>query len=106
MFAWLSKLPGLLKYIPGLGTILGGVSAENAEAEKIRAQAEADDLKGFHRTGRISAAHLWKYCKVLIAVFLAVVFGAAVFVDGAADNIGSILGSFVEAVRQLFGVQM
>lgn len=103
-------LPALLAKIvtrlPALGTILGTLAGGNDEAERIRAQAEADDLRGFHQTGRVSALHLWRYVKVGLAVLLAMVFCVALVVPGITANLVSLLDWFAEAVGKLFALGM
>ena len=103
MFAWITNI---LKYVPGVGAILEKITGESAKAEELRAQAELDDIKGFHRTGRVSASHLWKYAKVVLAIMIALTLCMSIFFPGAADNLGTMLSSFVDAVKQLFDVGM
>lgn len=103
MPAWIMKF---LKYVPGLGALIDRITGNSARAEEIRAQTEQDDIRGFHRTGRISAPHLWKYAKVLIAVMLAMAFCAFPFFPQAGDNAVSLLDAFVTAVGKLFTVDM
>ena len=103
MFAWVTSI---LKYIPGIGAVLEKITGDSAKAEELRAQAELDDLRGFHRTGRVSASHLWKYAKVVLAIMIALTLCTSIFFPGAADNLGTMLGHFVDAVKQLFDVGM
>lgn len=103
MFSWITKA---LKYVPGIGALIEKVTGDSARAEELRAQAELDDIKGFHRTGRVSAAHLWKYAKVVLAIMIALTLCVSIFFPGAADNLGTMLGHFVDAVKQLFDVGM
>lgn len=103
MPAWMLKL---LKWLPGVGGILDKLNGNAARIEEIRAETEQADIRGFHRTGRISAAHLWKYAKVLIAVALAFAFCFMLFFPGAGQNAASLLEGFVAAVIRLFAVEM
>lgn len=65
----LAILTRLLKFIPGLGGILGKLTGEDSRVQEIKAEAELADIRGFHRTGRISARHAWKYALVAMAFF-------------------------------------
>lgn len=103
MPAWMLTL---LKWLPGISGLLEKLTGGTARVEEIRAQTEQDDIRGFHRTGRISAAHAWKYAKVLIAVALAIAFCAMLFFPHAGQNAVSLLDGFVNAVRTLFTVEM
>ena len=101
MTAWLLTL---LKYVPGIGAILDKLGHASSKADEIRAQVELDDIKGFHRTGRVSAAHLWKYVMVALAFLLTVMFGVSAFFPEAAGNFRTVLGSLVETLETLFAV--
>lgn len=103
MPTWLLKI---LKWIPGLGAILDKVGGNAARIAEIRAETEQADIRGFHRTGRISAAHAWKYAKVAIALALAFGFCAMLFFPNAAQNAVTLLDGFVQAVGKLFSVEM
>lgn len=103
MPAWMLKL---LKWLPGVGGILDKLNGNAARIEEIRAETEQADIRGFHRTGRISAAHAWKYAKVLIAVALVFVFCAMFFFPSAGRNAVELLNGFVAAVVKLFAVEM
>lgn len=103
MPTWLLKI---LKWLPGLGGILDKLNGNAARIEEIRAETEQADIRGFHRTGRISAAHAWKYAKVIIAVALAFTFCVMLFFPGAGRNAVDLLDGFVSAVVRLFAVEM
>lgn len=103
LVSWLTKIA---KYLPGIGTVIEKISGDSAKAEELRAQADLDDIKGFHRTGRVSASHLWKYTKVLLAILLALTFCIAVFYPPATDNLSSLLNGFTKAVKEIFSVGM
>lgn len=103
MPAWILKL---LKWLPGVGGILDKLNGNATRIEEIRAETEQADIRGFHRTGRISAAHAWKYAKVLIAVALAIAFCAMLFFPSAGRNAVDLLDAFVAAVVKLFTVEM
>lgn len=103
MPAWMLTL---LKWLPGLGGLLGTLNGNAAKVEEIRAKTEQEDMRGFHRTGRISAAHAWKYAKVLLAVALALAFCATLFLPCAGQNAAALLDAFVAAVTRLFTVEL
>lgn len=103
MPTWLLKI---LKWLPGVGGILDKLNGNAARIEEIRAETEQADIRGFHRTGRISAAHAWKYAKVIIAVALAFTFCVMLFFPGAGRNAVDLLDGFVSAVVRLFAVEM
>lgn len=103
MPTWLLKI---LKWLLGLGGILDKLNGNAARIEEIRAETEQADIRGFHRTGRISAAHAWKYAKVIIAVALAFAFCVMLFFPGAGCNAVDLLDGFVSAVVRLFAVEM
>ncbi len=103
MLSWVAKI---IKYLPGIGAIVEKVTGESARAEEIRAEAELSDIKGFHRTGRVSAAHLWRYAKVILALLIACTLCVSIFFPGAASNLDTVLDSFVDAVKNLFEVGM
>lgn len=103
MPTWLLKI---LKWLPGLGGILDKLNGNAARIEEIRAETEQADIRGFHRTGRISAAHAWKYAKGIIAVALAFAFCVMLFFPGAGRNAVDLLDGFVSAVVRLFAVEM
>ena len=103
MPTWLLKI---LKWLPGVGGILDKLNGNAARIEEIRAETEQADIRGFHRTGRISAAHAWKYAKVIIAVALAFTFCVMLFFPGAGRNAVDLLDGFVSAVVRFFAVEM
>lgn len=103
MPAWILKI---LKYLPGLGTLWDKMSGESAKVEEIKAETEQADIRGFHRTGRVSAAHAWKYAKVVIAMMIACSLCAALFSTGAKQNALDLLDGFVSAISKLFSVDM
>lgn len=103
MPAWILKL---FKWLPGMGGILDKLNGNAARIEEIRAETEQDDIRGFHRTGRISAAHLWKYTKVLIAVIVVCVVCITPFVPGAGENVITLLDATISAIAKLFTVAM
>lgn len=105
----LAMLTRLLKFLPGLGGLLGKLGGDDSRVQEIKADAELADIRGFHRTGRISAAHAWKYAKVLIAVLLTIVFCIKILfpaVGISSAEIMNFLGSLVDACKMLFGVEM
>ncbi|MBQ9407005.1 MAG: hypothetical protein IJU37_09780 [Desulfovibrio sp.] len=103
MPAWLLTL---LKYVPGLSGILDKMSGGAfSKAEELRAQADLDDIQGFHRTGRVSAAHLWKYVKVGLAAVLALVFCASILCPDAAQNVGTLVQGLLEALDQVLRLE-
>lgn len=103
MPTWILKI---IKYIPGIGLLIDKLTGTSARVEEIKAETEQADIRGFHRTGRISAAHAWKYAKVLIAVAVALTFCAIPFFPGAGENTVSILDGFISAINKLFTVDM
>ena len=103
MIAWLARL---LKWLPGVGRVLEKLAAGGDRVREIRAQTEHDDIEGFHRTGRVSAAHAWKYAKVAIAALLAVAFIAMLFFPHAAENAVVLLEGFAGAVGRLFALDL
>ena len=105
----LAILTNLLKYLPGLGSILGKIGGESSRVQEIKAETEQADIKGFHRTGRISASHAWRYAKVFIAVLLAIVFCIKVLFPAVGISNGDImnlLSGLVDAFKTLFSVEM
>lgn len=97
----------ILGLIPGVGTLLDKIgSKDNSEAEKIKAEAELADIKGFHKTGRVSAKHFWAYTKSVLAVVLVVYLGAAIFAPDLAHGFDDVLGSIVDGITKLFSIQM
>lgn len=96
----------ILQWIPGLSSLLEKLGASNSKAAEIRAQTEQEDLRGFYRTGRISAFHLWRYVKALIALALAIAFIVMLFIPNAGNEALNILDSFVKAVGKLFTLEM
>lgn len=103
MLPWLAAI---VKYLPGIGTILDKVTGASDEAERIKAEIEKEDIEGFYKTGRVSANHLWKYTKVGIAILLAIVFCSAIFYPPATENIASLLENFLSLVDKLSDVGM
>lgn len=103
MPAWILKI---LQYIPGIGALIDKFTGNSARVEEIKAETEHDDIKGFHKTGRISAAHMWKYAKVFIAVIVACAFCLTPFFPGAGENAVSLMGAAISAIKDLFTVIM
>lgn len=105
MLPIITKVLGL---IPGVGVLIekltGGQSS--AEAEKIKAEAELADIKGFHKTGRVSAGHFWKYTKSVLAIVLVLYLGAAIFFPNLADGFDDLLGSVVDGITKLFSINL
>lgn len=105
MLPIVTKILGL---IPGVGTLLDKFTGgkDNSEAEKIKAEAELADIKGFHKTGRVSAKHFWSYTKSFLAIVLVVYLGAALFFPDLAHGFDDVLGSIVDGITKLFSIQM
>ena len=105
MLPIVTKILGL---IPGVGAILDkfGGSKDTGEAEKIKAEAELADIKGFHKTGRVSAKHFWSYTKSVLAIVLVLYLGAAIFFPDLADGFDDLLGSIVDGITKLFSINL
>lgn len=103
MIGWIVKL---VKYIPGISAIIEKLGADSGKAAEIRAQTEQEDIRGFYSTGRISAMHLWRYVKVLIAFLLALTFIAMFFLPDAGNDAVALLDKFVAAVSKILSLEM
>ncbi len=76
----LTILGKLMQLLPCFGRLWEKISAaNNSRVEEIRAATEQADIRGFHRTGRISASHAWKYAKLVLALLVTLCFLALCF---------------------------
>lgn len=99
MWMWATKLLGL---VPGLGAVLEKIGGkDNGEAEKLKAEAELADIKGFHKTGRISAKHFFRYTLSVCVFMLVIAFCISLFVPHAADNIGAMLAPLSDSISEI-----
>lgn len=98
MIAWVG---GLLKHIPFVGTLIDKLTTTSAKAEEIRAQAELEDVRGFHKSGRVSAAHLKKYVTIILACFAFMVSCVALFDADVGHNLMLVWDSFGVALKKL-----
>lgn len=103
MPAWILTL---LRYLPGLGGIIGKLDGTADKVAEIRAETEQADIRGFHRTGRISAAHAWKYVKVFVALVVACSLCASLFFSTPVQNMSAIVDAIASVFHKLAAVEM
>lgn len=89
-------LLGLLKHLPGVGTLIDKFTTGNAEAEKIRAQVELEEARAFSK-GRIAPRYWKQYAGVLIFLIFALLLVMAVFFPDVID--GEIRATMREVLK-------
>lgn len=77
-------LLGLIKYLPGIETIIDKFSSHNGEAEKIRAQVELVEAEAF-KIGRIAPRYWRQFVGVFVFLLFACLVMVAVFFPGAIE---------------------
>jgi len=79
-----SWILALLKYVPGISTVLDKITGASAKADEIRAQVELEEARAF-RQGRYAPKYVLKY--TLIGIFavccMCIMFG--MFFPGVVD---------------------
>lgn len=105
MFGVFTWLFGLIKGIPGIGSIIGGIFSGTAKVAEIEAEARLEETRAFSR-GRVSPRLLLQYVAVVAAACFFLMFIAnqvwpGLFPSMALENlerIVKIVGSIMQAM--------
>ncbi len=74
----------ILKYVPGISTILDKMTGASAKADEIRAQVELEEARAF-RSGRYAPKYVLKYALIGIFVLCCFCIMIGMFFPGTVD---------------------